>query len=672
MRQKIQRYIDFRWPVIFILLHFLSACANIGNPNGGPYDEDPPKMVGCKPAMNQLNYKGKKVEVLFDEYVSLENPGENIIITPPQQQTPQIMALGKKVVVELKDSLKENTTYTIDFTSSIVDNNEKNVLENFSFAFATGDVLDTLQIAGILINAVDLEPVQNVLVGIHNNLSDTAFTTTPFLRTSKTNEQGQFVIRNISPGSYHLFALEDKNRNYIYDKNNNEALAFLDSVIIPECERKVLPDTLWRDSVTIDSIIMTEKTLYSPKDILLWNFVDSAALRQRMLRPVREKENIFTLNFNAPLDTAPEPIPLNFEPEDSLWYVVQQEKKQEAFSLNYWILDSMIYKTDTLEIAVSYWRNNDTVPDLLELQTDTLNLINRATLKKRKVQRKKPAKIRSAGEELPDSLKPEEQKEPVVPLEVSVTPSGVLNPYDMISVMFNEPVMNVQKDFFVLEAGVDTLWNVVDFEFEKDSLHPMKYYIKRLFAYGETYRLTIDSAILCGVYGHCNGPLAVMLSVKEEESYGHLVISVSGLPASTDTIMRNEAFMELLNSGGQPIRKVRVKEGVASFIDMVPNQYYARIILDKNGNGKWDAGNYEEKRQPEKVIYFMKQFEIRQNWKIEETWDIRTSKTGVKPKELMKNKPKEDTKRKRNYKDESKPQKNNSGTNLDALGGLRL
>lgn len=670
MKQKIYDLI-LRLPAVFLLWCILFACANIGNPNGGPYDEDPPKFVGSRPAMNQLNYKGKKIEVFFDEYISIENPGENVIVTPPQQQSPFVQAVGKKVTVELKDTLIENTTYTVDFTSSLVDNNEKNALENFSFAFSTGDVLDTLQISGVLMNAEDLEPAQKVLVGIHSNLSDTAFTKTRFLRTSKTDERGRFTIHNITPGDYHLFALEDKNRNYAYDKNNDEALAFYDSIIIPTCERAMVPDTIWRDTVTVDTVLMVEKTLFYPNDLVLWFFRDSITPRQRMLKPERSQDYLFTLKFNAPTDTLPDPVPLNFKPYDSLWYITQRGEDPESFSINYWILDSMIYKMDTLLVEVSYWKNNDTIPDLMELQTDTLSLINRdAMQKKKKTTKKKPVKVRPSGEASADSLSAEE-KPPVVPLQVAVTPSGTLNPYDIISVRFNEPVMEVYKECFRLEIGVDSLWEPADFELKEDSLLAMTYHIIRPLRYEERYRLTLDSAILCGVYGHCNDSVTVGMTVKGEKDYGSLIIAVQGLPLSGDSGRAVSAFMELLNGSGAPVAKAFVENETATFKDVNPDKYYARIILDTNENGKWDAGSYEKRRQPESVIYFMSQFEIRQNWKIEETWDIRQSKPGEKPDELIKNKPKEDKKKKRDYKEDSKPKKSNSSTpNIRGIGGL--
>ena len=697
----------------FIFVALLSAsilsCANVGNPNGGPYDETPPKYVRSNPAMNHLNFKGKTIEITFNEFISIDNPSENVIITPPQKQNPIIQAVGKKVKVELRDTLLEQTTYTIDFTSSIVDNNEKNALENFSFAFSTGDILDSLQISGVVINAEDMEPVQKMMVGIHRDLSDTAFTKTSFLRTSKTDEKGRFVIRNITPDSYRAFALEDKNRNYAYDKNNNEGLAFLDSIFIPSCERAMVSDTIWKDSITVDTVMLVERTLFYPNDLVLWFFKDSIAPKQRMLKPERVKEHIMTLKFNAPLDTFPKPAPLNFEPADSLWYVSQKGEDRENFSINYWILDSMIYKKDTLQVAVTYWKNNDSIPTLFELQTDTLDIPYKAPKESKKTTKsKRTPTVRKAVAEPSDTTQTEPEVIPAIPLQLAISPSGSLNPYDVITIITNEPVMDVRKEHFVLEIAVDTLWEAVDFDFEADSTRAMTYLIKRTFNYDEKYRLTVDSANLTSVYNHSNNLVTTQLTVKGDSEYGHLKIAIQGLPlikynpanpvqnlpsvddSDTTTIQslplvddsdsvavqnNNDrvmpAFMELLNSSGVPVRKAIVENGVASFKDLNPDKYYWRIILDANGNGRWDAGNYEERRQPEIVYYGMRLFEVLKKWTYnDEIWDISKSVLGQKPSELIKHKPKEETKKKRDYKEESRPQKSNNST--PSIGGLRF
>jgi len=622
-----------------------------------------------------LNYTGNRFEITFDEYIKINNPSENVIITPPQIQSPIIQAIGKKIRVELRDTLKEETTYTIDFTSSISDNNEDNALENFSVAFSTGDVLDTLTISGVLYNAEDLEPVQKMMVGIHQDLSDTAFTKTKFLRTSKTDERGRFVIRNVSPGSYRVFALEDKNRNYAYDKNNGETLAFLDSIVIPTWERVMMPDTVWRDSLTVDTIRQVERTLFYPNDLVLWFFIDSITPRQRMLRPERANAHIFTLKFNAPIDTFPKPVPLNFEPADSIWYVTQRGEDAESFAINYWITDSMIYKKDTLQLEVSYWKNNDSIPELIELQTDTLNIAYREPVQpgRRAAAPRRTPQVRRTESAATDSTQVEPESPPpppAIPLQMNISPSGSLNPYDVITVIFNEPVMDVRKEFFVLELGVDTLWEAVDFEFEVDSIRAMTYLIKRSFKYNESYRLSVDSGMVTSVYGRSNNQMSVPMTVKGVKEYGHLTITVHGLPSDSDSSHVVSAFMELLNNSGAVVRKSMVENGVAGFMDMTEGKYFARIILDTNGNGRWDAGNYEEKRQPERVYYLMNQYEILQNWNKEEQWDIRTSKPGEKPLDLLKNKPKEQTRVKRNYKEESNPQRSNSSR--PGIGGVRF
>ncbi|MDR2472292.1 MAG: Ig-like domain-containing protein [Tannerella sp.] len=677
-----------RFLLHYLTLLIISACANIGNPNGGPPDYDPPKYISSKPAVNQLNFNGKTIEITFDEFISVDNPSENVIITPPQKQNPYIQALGKKVRVELKDTLKENTTYTLDFTSSISDNNEKNVLENYSFAFSTGETLDTMQISGTLLQASDLEPVSKILVGIHSDLSDTAFVKTPFLRTSKTNEYGQFVIHNVTPGTYAVFALDDKNRNYAYDKANDESLAFLDTLVVTSCERKFVPDSVFRDTVinkidtvVFDSIAMVEKTIFYPNDLILWYFNDSITPRQRILRPERPQDYIFTLKFNAPLDTLPEIMPLNFAAPDSMWYVTQKADDPESFAINYWLLDSSIYKIDTLMIAVTYLKNNDSIPDLLELQTDTFSLVNKETqMKKKEKKPKKKPKIRKTTPKDSLSVDSVPPPPPPIPLQMDIKPSGALNPYDIITIVFGEPVTDVRKEFFKMEIGVDTLFEAVEFDFEEDTLHAMTYLVKRQWKYNEKYRLTVDSASLRGVYGHYNDLTTVSFTVKDEKEYGHLSIAVTGLPMMlsvqdslttepTNNQTVTPAFIELLNSTGTVVRTARVENGVAVFRDMPAEKYYAKIIFDTNGNGKWDAGNYEERRQPEKVVYCMTQFEIRTNWKIEESWDVGKSKPDEKPLELLKNKPKEDKKKNRNWREESK-QRGGGGSMGGGFGGL--
>ena len=600
-----------------LLLTVIYSCANIGSPNGGPYDETPPKFVSSTPVPNQINYTGKKIEILFDELIQIEKPSENVIITPPQMELPVIRSAGKKAVIELKDTLKPNTTYTIDFTNSISDNNEKNVFENFSFAFSTGDIIDTLEVSGVLLNAENLEPMPGITIGLHNNLEDSAFVKLPFVRTSRTNDKGQFTIRNITPGTYHIFALNDVNRDYKFDQPG-EDIAFLDSVIVPSFELTTRQDTTWKDSLTIDTIRTVGYTRFFPDNIELRLFKEKFE-RQYMVKPERPDEKYFTLRFNTKLDTVPVPVPINFTPEDSTWYFVQQTEGGTA--VNYWLADSTVWKQDTLQVQVSYPKSDSL--NILRPQTDTVQLV----LRRRPAEKKKKKK--------------KDEPDPIVFLGMQVDAPSSMDLFDTISVTFNEPVLDINKEMFFLDQKIDTVWNTVDFDFFPDSTNSLNYFIRRPWKYGEEYRIEVDSAAIHSLYGKWNDFFTGEFKIKKEDEYGYLYLNINGVDTT--------AFVELLSSGDAPVRKAKVKDGGVLFMDLKPDKYYARIVIDTNGNGVWDTGNYIEKRQPEEVYYSPKMYEIMQNWQVEETWNVNSTPLAKqKPLEITKNKPKEATKKKRN------------------------
>ncbi|MDR3141817.1 MAG: Ig-like domain-containing protein [Tannerellaceae bacterium] len=613
-------------PGCLLLLLIICSCANIGTPNGGPYDEDPPKFVSSTPAPGQTNFKGNKIEILFDELIQIEKPTENVIITPPQLQMPIIRPSGKKVMVELRDTLKENTTYTLDFTSSISDNNEKNVFEDFSFAFSTGDIIDSLEVSGYLLNAENLEPAPGITIGLHSNLDDTAFVKDPFIRTSRTNDRGKFVIRNIAPGTYRIFALNDVNRDYTFDQPGEE-IAFCDSLIIPTFEFTSRQDTLWKDTVTVDTIKTVGYTRFMPDNIELRLFKEQFG-RQYALRPERPEENRFILRFNARLDTMPLPVLLHFTPLEKNWYYPQWTEENKA--VVYWLTDPLVWSRDTLQIEINYPKSDSL--NILRPQTDTLTIAMR--------RRPEPKKKK----------KDDDEPEPVAFLGMTTGASGSMNTSDTVSIVFDEPVLEINKELFLLEQKVDTLWSPVEFDFFPDSLNSLGFFINRKWKYAEEYRLTVDSASIYSIYNKWNNAANQTFRIKSEDEYGHLYININGLP--TDSTI---AFVELLNGSDQPVRKNRVSNGGALFMDLQPDKYYARLILDENANYIWDTGNYAEKRQPETVIYCPNPFVIMKNWQIEETWNIQAAAfTRQKPPDITKNKPKEATKPKRDYKNEGR------------------
>ena len=441
------------WTGVCMLL-VLCACANMATPNGGPYDEDLPKFIGSTPLPNSTNYKGKKVELLFDELIQIDNPSENVIITPPQRELPIIQSAGRKIQVELLDTLKENMTYTIDFTNSIADNNEKNVLENFSFAFSTGDVIDSLEISGYVLNAENLEPMPGISIGLHSNLADSAFQKLPFDRTSRTNDRGRFTVRNIKPGTYRVYALNDVNRDYKFDQPG-EDIAFLDSVVVPTFEPATRMDTTWVDSLTIDTIKQVAFTRFLPDNIELRLFKEKFE-RQYMTRPERPDEHRFILHFNVPVDTVPAPVPLNFEPEQADWYL--EQPTDGGKNITFWLTDSTVWKRDTLQMEITYPKSDSL--GILQPQTDTIQTV----LRRRGEQKRKKKKN---GE-------PE-----IVFLNMTIDAPSDMDLFDTVSVVFDEPPVELKKEFFHLEQEIDSVWTTVDFDFYQDSINSLGYYIQR-------------------------------------------------------------------------------------------------------------------------------------------------------------------------------------------------
>ena len=203
--------------VAIVLLTVMAACARMGQPDGGWYDETPPRILSASPADKSVNVSSKKIYINFDEYIQIENAQEKVIVSPPQMEQPDIKSQGKRIVVQLRDTLQPNVTYTVDFSDAITDITENNPLGNYTYSFSTGAAIDTMEVAGYVVDAQNLEPVKGILVGLYANLADSAFTTLPMARVARTDATGRFVVKGVAPGSYRVYALEDADGNFLLE-----------------------------------------------------------------------------------------------------------------------------------------------------------------------------------------------------------------------------------------------------------------------------------------------------------------------------------------------------------------------------------------------------------------------------------------------------------------------
>ena len=652
MLQKILSLFSFLFLVVLgiVLLH---ACANMAAPTGGAYDVDPPKVRSATPDFNSLQATPAKIEIEFDENIKIKSPTEKVIITPPQQILPVIRSVGKKAVVELKDELLPNTTYTIDFTDAIADNNEENPLENFVYSFSTGDQLDTLSISGKVITAENLEPVTGAYVGIHSNFDDTIFTRVPFERISRTDSRGNFTVRGMAPGKYKVFALNDLNRDYKYD-NPQEAIAFLDSIVIPSTMPAVRQDTVFVDSITIDSIRTVHYTRFLPDDLTLRSF-QSDFQRQYLQKHERTEPHKLTLFFAAP--TAMPDFSL-LEPEVSAddWYVMERSAGNDTLTL--WITDSLIYKQDTIRMKINYTRTDTLNKNFIDTDTLSFNL-------------RKSTRDRRAESKEKKNEEDEERQIRFLDIKSNVQPSFEL--FNPIRFEFEQPVFVFDSSLVRLEMAVDTLFEIVHFRMESDTLNPRKFTIRPRWEPGGKYKLTVDSATLISHYGLWNNKYEQSFTVKPLDQYGNLEVSISGLPEG------KKAFVELLDKSDKPFRKSFVKENQVRFQDLPPGEIYARMVIDDNEDGVWTTGNYEAKRQPEMVYYYPGKWVIRAYSDHMEEWQI-DAVPAIKQKllEITKNKPevkkKRDPNRDRDNQQrgqQSSPFGSGGGRGSGGMGGMQ-
>ena len=605
------------------------ACASTGMPDGGPYDETPPKFVRATPEPNATNNKRSKISIEFDEYIKLDKPSEKVIISPPQKEAPEVKVSGRRVLVEFFDTLQENTTYTIDFGDAIVDNNEDNPLGNFAYAFSTGESIDTMEVSGTVLNAQDLEPVKGIQVGLHKDLHDSAFTKLPFVRISRTDSRGHFTIRGIAPGKYRIYALMDGNQNYLFD-SKTEAVAWQDSLIVPSMAPAVRQDTVWNeiDTLAYDTIYDVHYTRFMPDDIILRSFKEENPM-QYLMKSEREQLNRFSLYFSAKADTLPSIKGLDFDERNA--FVIESNARHDT--IRYWIKDTLLCERDTLTFQMDYLAT-DTLGQLVP-RTDTLRMMNKINKERRMAMaedaRKKEEKERKRREKRGDTVKAEPKF-----FAMTVDAPSSLDINKNITIKFEEPVESVDTSAIHVAMMVDSVWQDIPFIFMADSMAHRQYQILANWQPGLEYQLRIDSLAIKGIYGLYTNKVENKLKVKTLEEYGTLYLNIVGAGP--------HAIVQLLNSSDAVVRQQPVSDkNTCDFYFLQPGtKYYIRLFNDDNNNGVWDTGSYEEKRQPEEVFYFPKVWEMKANFEFEETWDIRAIPLDKqKLDEIKKQKPEE-------------------------------
>ena len=605
------------------------SCANRGTgPQGGPRDTIPPMVVKESPMNGSLNFDAKRIEIHFDEYIQLDNVQKNVLISPPQQTPPEVKAIGKNVSVVFNEPLQDSTTYTIGFGAAICDYNEKTPLHDYVYSFSTGDVIDSLSVSGRVYDAANLDPISDVLVGIHSNHADSALGTIPFTRIARANEEGYFTIHNMRSGIYRLYALNDISRDYLYQPG--EALAFADSLVRPYTELREVSDTIWRDTLgidsatkdtlftrQIDSVVIAEHIFYLPDTLVLWYFTENKQ-RHYFKGVYREEQHAFTLIFSAPQDSLPtiralRPSEADSLANDSSWvdwmdYALLQSNATYD-TMTYWLTDSLAIKQDSIYMEMRYMIS-DSVYNLIP-QTDTVLAVYRRPRMSEKawanVQRQK-----------------RERK-----LEMKSNASSKFEIYDTLHIQSSFPLDSLKTELLhLVHVEEDTIVTPIPFVIHAcDSLKQRIQLVANLEP-AESYMLTIDSAALYDIYGKCNDSTSYKLKLKSLDEYSSLRVKMTYFDA--------RARMQLLNDKDQVLRELPAVEEGAHFDYLTPTTYYLRLYIDWNNDGEWTTGDWLQKRQPEPIYYFPSRLKLRANWDFEENFNhLAIPQVQSKPKALI-------------------------------------
>lgn len=615
--------------LLYLVFLFLlaTACANPGSgPDGGPYDEELPYVVSTTPASGDSGVKGRRVTLQFNEFIKLENASEKVTVSPPQIEMPDILTSGKRITVTLNDSLRPNTTYTIDFSDAIEDNNEGNPMGNYTFFFSTGRTVDTLEVGGHVLAAEDLEPIKGILVGLHSDTTDSAFRTRPFDRVARTDGSGRFSIKGVAPGRYRIYALNDGDGDFRFTQKS-EMIAFGRESISPSFFQDTRYDTLWRDTVHYDTIVARPFTHFTPDDVVLRAFKEVNPVRHLLKTeyPVPEQ---FTIFFTAPSTHVPEVRGLNFDASKLLPRISSGND-----TLTFWVADTLLVRQDTLTLALTYEESNDSTLEL-SLRTDTLELSPKLTWAKRDKQRQEEwEEWEKNREKALKNDRPFNEEPPTVWIKLTPRIERPLAPDQNPVLVIDEPLARFDTSGVHLRLIVDSTETEAPYLLEPLPGRDFSFRLMGEWRPGQQYVIVVDSAAMTSVFGHRNRRMEQKFNIAKDDEFGSFFVNVQGLDGDTT------AIVELLDGRGKVVRRCRAPQGRADFFYLKPGDYYLRLLLDRDGDGMWTTGEFETGLPPEEVYYNPVKFNVRARWDIEQDWNCRTLPlTEQKPAELIKQK----------------------------------
>lgn len=575
----------------------VSSCANQGMPTGGPLDSLPPVIVNTQPAYRALNYKGREVRLTFNEYINSSRVLDALIISPPMEKKPTILTNSRTLIVRFGEDLTDDVTYSLDFQNGVVDNNENNPYEGLRFLFSTGSHYDSLRVEGHVFDGFNLDTPKDMLVMLHNNLSDSAVLTLRPNYIAKADSTGYFLMDNVASGHYNLFAISDQNNDLKYNEGT-EGIAFFDSVIVPLAEYIEMVDTVVvNDS---DSFLISGHTHFFPEPVFM-RFFTETVFNQYIKTYTRSLKYKCDFVFNQPINDSFNVNLINNEFET--WYLLEQNATMDSITL--WITDTTLANRDTLLMEVSYFQL-DTLKQPI-IQKDTLKLNFTAQGGNPQPTRERP-RDENENEEVKEIL-------PVVQFALTTNTGSVFELNSDIEINSPEPFHEFDTTMIKLYLTADTLKTNLEYAIMQDSFR--KYKISHKWEPETSYTLEIDSAAFTNIYGITSKKISNTFQTRDDNYYGQIVVNFSDVKSPIIAqLLRNDNNETVLRS------KSISSDNTVTFDYLAPEKYILKIIYDDNNNGQWDSGSLKNKLQPERVAYHNEIVRVRSNWNNEIIWAV--------------------------------------------------
>lgn len=537
------------------------ACAKQGYPEGGPRDETPPTVTDATPPNETLNFDKAKIVLTFDEYIVLKDAENNILVSPPMKHKPDYTARGKTLTVRLNDTLRENTTYLIQFNKAIADFTEGNTIEHYEYALSTGSTIDSMMLAGEVKDAYTMkEPGQTVSVmayrcGDGGEIDDTVVSHGIPDYMTRCDKEGRFVLSHITPGKYWVTALEDGNRDMKY--NAEEKIGFMDSAVTAQPMAK--RDTAGK--VAIDYILKLKMS-------------GQTAVKQRLTKKEFVKEGAIELVSAVAMER---PTLLC---EDSIVWHLNRSR-------------------DTIRI----WTKNEQCDSLRIVLQDATGIDDTLTLRHRKKStlRKGPAA----------NIKPKWIKNKT---------GGTVATFDTVWIDFDIPAKQVRSDSTVRitdqkDSTVQWCGTVMDSS-------GLRAYVATTLKADKHLQIHIERGAFRNLYGGESDSLDFQISTLGTEKFGNLKLTLKTQEGDSTRYLvqlTDETQSKVLTT---QIWEGRQQGGVITFKNLKPGKYRVQAIADLNQDGRWTEGDYTKRRQPEPIYFNVKTFNVRENWDIEEQWEV--------------------------------------------------